>query len=94
MIPHRMLRSDICGNGLRDRVTACRKRLRVNWVMQARVHQSEELFPETGVSATEFLDQYPAMRKSLYCSSAFAGPSEAGDGELLAVAGEQEVGMT
>src|SRR5712691_6077744 len=87
MIPHRMLSSDICENGLRDRVTACRKRLRVNRVMQTRVHQSEDLFPETSVSAPEFLDQYPAMRKSLYCSSAFAGPNQARDGELLTVVG-------
>ena len=94
MIPHRMLSSDICGNGLRGRVTACRKRLRVNRVILDRVHQSEELFPETGVSATEFLDQYPAMRKSLYCPSAFAGANEPGDGELSAVVGEQEVGIT
>ena len=40
MIPHRMLSNEISGNGLRERVTACRKRLRVNRVTH---HQSQAL---------------------------------------------------
>jgi len=49
MILHRMLSSEVCGNGLKGRVTACRKRLRVNRVAQrAQVNNdAEELFPET-----------------------------------------------
>jgi len=30
MIPHRVLSNEFFGNGLKQRVTACRKRLRVN----------------------------------------------------------------
>jgi hypothetical protein len=43
-----MLSNELAGSGLRDRVTACRKRLRENRVM-LRAHASttdEELFPE------------------------------------------------
>jgi hypothetical protein len=49
MIPHRMLSSEICGSGLKDRVTACRKRLRVSRTRpKALVHdEDEELFTET-----------------------------------------------
>ena len=49
MIPHRMLSSEICGTGLKDRVTACRKRLRVSRTRpKALVHnEDEELFLET-----------------------------------------------
>ena len=47
MIPHRMLSNEISGSGLRDRVTACRKRLRENRVI-LKAHATtgvEELFP-------------------------------------------------
>lgn len=49
MIPHRMLGSEICGSGLKDRVTACRKRLRDSRTRRKPlVHdEDEELFPET-----------------------------------------------
>lgn len=36
MIPHRMLSNEIAGSGLKDRVTACRKRLRESRVLKAR----------------------------------------------------------
>lgn len=49
MIPHRMLSSEICGSGLKDRVTACRKRLRVNRTRPKALARDEkaELFSET-----------------------------------------------
>ena len=49
MIPHRMLSSEIYGSGLKDRVTACRKRLRVSRIRpKALTHEEdEELFPQT-----------------------------------------------
>jgi hypothetical protein len=53
MIPHRMLDNEISNNGLRDRVTACRKRLRESRVM-SRANAStdvEELFPEASPTA-------------------------------------------
>ena len=45
MIPHRMLSNEITGSGLKDRVTACRKRLRESRVMlkaQADMNVIEE----------------------------------------------------
>ncbi len=58
MIPHRMLSNEISGSGLKDRVTACRKRLRENRVM-FRIHAAtgvEELFPETRLNCSPFED--------------------------------------
>lgn len=51
MIPQRMLSSEIGGNGLKDRVTACRKRLRVNRTRPQLLvdDEAEDLFPETTV---------------------------------------------
>jgi hypothetical protein len=61
MIPHRMLSSEIFGNGLKDRVTACRKRLRVNRVAQ-RVqgnNEPEGLFSGVTPSVSQ-VDDYAA----------------------------------
>lgn len=58
MIPHRMLSNEIAGSGLRDRVTACRKRLRENRVM-FKTHAAtamEELFPEARVNCSSTKD--------------------------------------
>ena len=55
MIPHRMLSNEIANNGVKDRVTACRKRLRENRVMfkaQANIG-IDELSPEAQPSLTE-----------------------------------------
>jgi hypothetical protein len=60
MIPHRMLSREIYGNGLKDRVTACRKRLRVSRTRhKPLVHdEDEELFPETsGLFSCESSDR-------------------------------------
>jgi hypothetical protein len=48
MIPHRMLSSEIYGSGLKDRVTACRKRLRDSRTRHRSLARDddEELFPE------------------------------------------------
>ncbi len=52
MIPHRMLSNEISGNGLRERVTACRKRLRVSRVTTKThaLNESCELLGETDLS--------------------------------------------
>jgi hypothetical protein len=44
-----MLSREICGSGLKDRVTACRKRLRVSRTRHKPLvpDEDEELFPET-----------------------------------------------
>jgi hypothetical protein len=69
MIPHRRPSNEIFGNDLRERVTACRKRLRVN--RSLRIHagnQRGEPFRETKVAALEFPDyseNLSAVRESL-----------------------------
>lgn len=49
MVPHRIAGNEISGSGLRNRVTACRKRLRENRVMLKTQAGSDgdELFPES-----------------------------------------------
>ena len=83
MIPHRMLTSEIYGNGLRDRVTACRRRLRVNRAAQRSQvnNDTEELFPETAMPTS-------VVRMN---GAPFAG-AETRDSETLLVS-EQEVGI-
>jgi hypothetical protein len=58
MIPHRLLSNEIAGSGLRDRVTACRKRLRENRVM-LKAHAAntvDELFPEARLNCSPAQD--------------------------------------
>jgi hypothetical protein len=57
MIPHRMLSNDVAGSGLRDRVTACRKRLRENRVMLKAHAGAEEIFSEADPSLVGPQDQ-------------------------------------
>ena len=54
MIPHRTLSNELAGSGLRDRVTACRKRLRENRVMLKTQAAAavEELFPEARLNCS------------------------------------------
>jgi hypothetical protein len=53
MIPHRALSNELTGSGLRDRVTACRKRLREHRVMlKAHAAAMEELFPEARLNCS------------------------------------------
>lgn len=57
MIPHRMLTSEVYGSGLKDRVLACRKRVRLNRATHRAigdigVNDVEELFPETASSVS------------------------------------------
>lgn len=56
MIPHRMLSNEINGHGLKERVTACRKRLRVNRVTHRApaLDGADELFPELEPAISEF----------------------------------------
>ena len=59
MIPHRMLSNEITGSGLKDRVTACRKRLREGRVMlraHADINGVEELFPEAAAPLIQLHD--------------------------------------
>lgn len=100
MIPHRML-SDVRGSGLKERVSACRKRLRVNRVTH-RPHaldDADELFPDTAQRESEFqicTRDYPETPKLLVrmnYSPAYE-VSEFGESGILLLSEEQEVGIT
>ncbi|HEX9424901.1 MAG TPA: hypothetical protein VF899_16800 [Pyrinomonadaceae bacterium] len=104
MIPHRMQGNEICGNGLKGRVTACRRRLRVKRAAQrTQVNdEAEELFPATtpAVSliqtyAAGNLPQSAAMPPSscLDYRASFGGVEPSEDEKILST-GEQEVGIT
>ena len=78
MIPHRMLSNEISGSGLKERVTACRKRLRVSRVTTRTQALNEgcELFVE------------PDLRLQSFEGRDFK------PGEMPLLAQEQEVGIT
>ena len=62
MIPQRTLRNELIATDLKERVTQCRKRLRLNRLMQR---------PSDGAitaTSTTFLDAESAVRESFLCS--------------------------
>ena len=102
MIPHRMLSSEICGSGMKSRVIACRKRLRVNRTTRMN-DDAEELFPETAPSVSEFEDygagslpECPAISTSVVHldSRSLLPGAELGEREPILLVAEQEVGIT
>ena len=78
MIPHRTPDSETCGNGLKGRVAACRKRLRVIRVANRTQvnNDAEGLFGESASSVSRL------------------GGAEPADNETFQLVGEQEVGIT
>jgi hypothetical protein len=99
MIPHRILSNEISGSGLRDRVTACRKRLRLSRVTHRAIalDHADELFPETARSVSEFhsyATEYAATPASTVRINYSAGYEDSEDGDTLLLIKEQEVGIT
>jgi hypothetical protein len=88
MIPHPTLDDEIFANDLRDRVSACRKRLRRNRVMQKQ---------GSSRTARSGFQEHSAMRE-LLSSIEFrfhaVGVIKPGDSDTLLPLGEQEVGIT
>lgn len=104
MIPHRMQGNQICGNGLKGRVTACRRRLRFKRAAQrTQVNdKADDLFPETTPAVPLFqnyaagnLPESAALPPSncLNNRAAFGGV-EPSEGEKMLLIAEQEVGIT
>ena len=102
MFPHRRLSNEICGNGLRGRVTACRKRVRVSRVTQkARINNNvEELFAETPLvsgglekAARQVSPNRIIAAAVVVMNHRYAGP-EHGESATLLSADEPEVGIT
>ena len=107
MIPQRMLSSETYGSGLKDRVIACRKRLRLNRALHpatgnSSVNDEVELSSDTRPSVSELNDRVagnlpesPATSTSvvrLEYRSAFSQPEA--EGESMLLVGEQGVGIT
>ena len=93
MIPPRMLSNESeifeTGNGLKNRVTACRKRIRLNRFHRTQVNgRPGERLLESANGASEFrayLKDEPAVRRPLIHSR---------DRETSPPVAEQEVGIT
>lgn len=62
MIPQRKPRNDFAGSELRERVTACRKRLRNNRFLQA---SGRDFNQDCNATEATFLDDQSGMRESL-----------------------------
>ena len=88
MIPNRAKNNEIFGNDLKDRVTSCRKRLRINRSGH-RVHLVDAPVAFVG-KPTVFLDEYPAVRESYVGTRA---ARDLDDRKALETV-EQEVGIT
>jgi hypothetical protein len=96
MIPHRKVNHEIFGTGLRDRVTACRKRLRGKRAShKARVlDQSRESLPEPA-NDSEFPASTSRMRQLVDLDSLPVGAgTESEEREKSPLVEEQEVGVT
>lgn len=94
MIPQRKPRNDFAGSELRERVTACRKRLRNNRFMQpAVVREFDQAF---SAQQATFLDAESAMRESLSSIELSSAALDAGNDthEMLLTKRAQEVGIT
>ena len=93
MIPHRMLSNEISNSGLRDRVTACRKRLRERRVMlRALPMDVEELFPEATASVSRL--HYNRELDECFATPATVGHMSCSPFDGAERVEEQEVGIT
>ena len=101
MIPHRTPDNEICGNGLKGRVAACRKRLRVNRVLKRTRfnNDAEEPFAETTPSVSRIRDydsgKLPECSNlaSVVLRNCRFGGADGAESETLQLVGEQEVGI-
>jgi hypothetical protein len=98
MIPRRMLSNEVSGSGLRQRVTACRKRARVNRVSHRQaqsLNEASELFPETvptvRIGST---DVHATHASPVPPTRAHYEGGERDDSQAVRVTEEQEVGIT
>jgi hypothetical protein len=89
MIPHRMLSNEINGSGLKNRVTACRKRLRISRVTHraSALNDAHELFSESAPAVSE-------VHTSTMHLHHLSGYGVSDDRDALLLLEEQEVGIT
>ncbi len=99
MIPRRMLTNEVTGSALRERVTACRKRARINRVTHRQTHslnEASELFPEVVPTVRHCSTDVHAAPVSTVRPGRASSPEgdEREDGETVRLTEEQEVGIT
>jgi hypothetical protein len=94
MIPQQTLRNDFAGNEVRERVTACRKRLHGNRITHRQA--SRELDEDSCAPKATFLDDESAMRESLSSIDLSSAAPNGGNDmhEMLLTLRAQEVGIT
>ncbi|MBA2702763.1 MAG: hypothetical protein H0U60_02810 [Blastocatellia bacterium] len=94
MIPQRTPRNDLAGSELRERVTACRKRLRNNRFTQSA--SGREFAEDSCAQKATFLDDDSAMRESLSSIELSSAALNVGNDthEMLLTMGTQEAGIT
>jgi hypothetical protein len=94
MIPQRSARNNFAGSEVSERVTACRKRLRVNRFTHKQA--SRELDEDSCAQKATFPDDEAPMRESLSSSDlSLAAPDGRNDKhEMLLTLRAQEVGIT
>ena len=94
MIPQRTLRNDAAGSELRERVTACRKRLRVNRFQKTPV--GSEFDEDSCAQKMTFLDDESPMRESLSSIDLSSAALDRGKdtNEILLTMRTQEAGIT
>ncbi len=95
MIPQRTMRNAFPGSEIRERVTACRKRLRVNRFAQ-KPALSRKFDEDFGAANVPFLDDESPMRESFSSTELDPGALNGGNDrhELLLTMRTQEVGIT
>ncbi|HEX9544412.1 MAG TPA: hypothetical protein VF955_04460 [Pyrinomonadaceae bacterium] len=94
MIPQRTLRNDCAGSELRERVTACRKRLRVNRFQKTAVGRAFD--EDSCAQKATFLDDESPMRESLSSTDLTSAALDGGNDmqEMLLTTRAQEAGIT
>jgi hypothetical protein len=99
MIPHRMLSNEIGCSGLRERVTACRKRLRVTRATHKAhaLNEANDLFPEIVPAVLEVQNYLTEIPTTALVEPGRADANKRGglnESEALRLTEGQEVGIT
>jgi len=94
MIPQPTLRNDFAANEVRERVIACRKRLRINRFTHKPA--SRELDEDSCTPKATFLDDESAMRESFRSIDLSSAAPDGGNEthEMLLTLSAQEAGIT
>jgi len=95
MIPQRTLKNRFTGSELNERVTACRKRLRVNR-FTPKPDAELEFDEDSGAPKRTFLDDESAMRESMPSTDSSPAMLDGGNErhEVLLTMAAQGVGIT